>query len=233
MYNFVKMKTRCKIAAAVACAVLVGGCAVNGVRVKTEKFAEETESESIKTETPVISGMKKDFTDEINARLADVISAKTDSFKEAAKKCEKDRNTKAELEINAEVKFNKKNLLSVVLESYEYTSGLNGSSARYAVTLDALGEKQLELCDLFCDDEYKNMLNARLEKLSLSDEYSDIWEKPTVNEAQNGDFYLSDGGLVIYYQPYELSYYSRGFVEFTIPYSDLYGYLKPEYAGLY
>ena len=77
------------------------------------------------------------------------------------------------------------------------------------------------------------MLNARLEKLSLTDEYSDIWEKPVVGEAQNENFYLSNGGLVLYYKPYELSYYSRGFVEFTIPYSELYGYLKPEYAVLY
>ena len=235
MYNIIKKLTvaKVKIISALLAAVLVCSCTVNGVRVRLEKSAEETETEVINTETPVVSGMKKSYTDELNSQFSDIISEKTESFKQTANKTVQDRNGKAELKIEGEVKFNKKNLLSIVLESYEYTSGLNGSSARCAVTTDVSEEKQIMLCDLFCDDEYRDLLNARLEKLSLSEEYSDIWEKPTITEAQNESFYLSDNGLVIYYQPYELSYYSRGFVEFTIPYSDLYGYLKPEYALLY
>ena len=77
------------------------------------------------------------------------------------------------------------------------------------------------------------MLNARLATISLKVEYADIWEQPVIGEEQNECFYLTDDGLVIYYPPYELSYYARGFVEFVIPYSELYGYLKPEYVLLY
>lgn len=214
-------------------ALVMCGCSANGVRVKLEKSETENESEQIITETPIVSGMSKDFLNEINAQLAEVIAEKTESFDEAAKRTQNDRNGKASLEITAEVMYNKKRLLSLVMESHEYTSGFNETQSRYAVTIDAAEEKQLCLSDLFCDDEYKNMLNARLEKLSLSDEYSDIWDKPTIGEEQNESFYLSDKGLIIYYRPYELSYYSRGFVEFTIPYSDLYGYLDPQYAALY
>lgn len=238
MYNIIKRLIRSggKIkytAAALLLVFFMSGCSVNAVRVKLEKYEAENDAEKVKTETPVITGMKKSFTDEINAQMSDIITSKTESFRETAQKTQNDRNAKAELEISTEVKYNKKNLLSYVIEAYEYTSGFNGAASRYAVTIDAAEEKQLQLCDLFCDDEYKDMLNARLEKLSLTDEYSDIWEKPVIGEAQNESFYLSDGGLVLYYKPYELSYYSRGFVEFTIPYSELYGYLKPEYAVLY
>ena len=220
-------------AAALLLVFFVSGCSVNAVRVKLEKNGNENDTEKVKIETPVITGMKKSFTDEINAQMSDIITSKTESFRETAQKTQNDRSCKAELEISTEVKYNKKNLLSFVIEAYEYTSGFNGASSRYAVTIDAAEKKQLQLCDLFCDEEYKDMLNARLEKLSLTDEYSDIWEKPVVGEAQNENFYLSNGGLVLYYKPYELSYYSRGFVEFTIPYSELYGYLKSEYAVLY
>ena len=74
------------------------------------------------------------------------------------------------------------------------------------------------------------MLNSRLEKMSRQAEYSDLWEKPIITDAQNEYFYFNDKGIVIFYPPYELSYYARGFVEFVIPYEDLYGYLKPEYV---
>ena len=64
------------------------------------------------------------------------------------------------------------------------------------------------------------------------DEYSDLWEKPQIKESNQRDFYVTQQGLVIFYQPYDLSYYARGFVEFTIDYADISGYLKEEYRRL-
>ena len=55
----------------------------------------------------------------------------------------------------------------------------------------------------------------------------------TYSDEQNEYFYFTDKGIVIFYPPYELSYYSRGFVDFTIDYEDLYGYIKPEYSRKY
>lgn|GEM_PF-342001 len=208
-------------------------CAPNSVRVNIIKDEREGENEIICVEIPEISGMSEEFTGSINDELKQYAADKIDAFTAEAEKTKDERDGKARLDTVQEVKFNKKNFLSVVGESFEYTSGMTGASSRIALNIDTESEKRLYLCDLFNDDEYVGMLNARLDKISAGEEYADIWERPVIGEEQNECFYLSDKGLVIYYPPYELSYYARGFVEFTVPYSELYGYLKPEYTVLF
>ena len=46
------------------------------------------------------------------------------------------------------------------------------------------------------------------------------------------DFYIQDDDLVIFFQPYDLSYYARGFVEFRLDLEDLSGYMKEEYRRM-
>lgn len=209
------------------------GCALNKIDVDIQTNDSENETEIIHSEIPVIKGMSDEFCKQINAQLQEYTDSKINTFREEAANTAGEREGKAKLNITEEVKFNKKNLLSVVGEYFEYTSGMTGAVSRTAVNIDTESERRIYLCDLFNDEEYVDMLNARLEKISADDKYSDIWEKPVIGEMQNESFYFSDDGLVIYYPPYELSYYARGFVEFTVPYSELYGYLKPEYSVLY
>ncbi|MBQ3471379.1 MAG: DUF3298 domain-containing protein [Clostridia bacterium] len=64
------------------------------------------------------------------------------------------------------------------------------------------------------------------------DEYAELWEKPVIKDTSQTNFYIEDGKLVLYYQPYDLSYYARGFVEFRLPLKELSGYLKEEYRRL-
>ena len=129
--------------------------------------------------------------------------------------------------------FNKNGLYSMISESFEYTEGTYGVSQRRVLNVDVNSSKLLLLKDIFSDEAYIDMLNSKLKKISKEAMYSDLWEMPVIGEEQNEYFYFDDKGLVIFYPPYELSYYARGFVEFIIPYSELYGYLKPEYSVLY
>ena len=64
-------------------------------------------------------------------------------------------------------------------------------------------------------------------KENKPEEYGELWQKPEIKK--NQDFYITDDDLVIYYQPYELSYYARGFIEFPIRLIELKGYLKEDY----
>lgn len=217
----------------VLCAVILCGCTLNRIDVDFKTDSSENETVIIHTEIPVVKGMNEEFCGQINTEYSEYTQSRINSFNENAVNTEGEREGKARLNITQEVKFNKKKLLSIVGECFEYTSGMTGAMSRIAVNIDTESEKRIYLCDLFNDEEYVDMLNARLEKISDSDKYSDIWEKPVIGEAQNENFYFADDGLVIYYPPYELSYYARGFVEFTVPYSELYGYLKPEYSELY
>ena len=65
-----------------------------------------------------------------------------------------------------------------------------------------------------------------------SEEYKDLWAKPEIKQEHQTDFYIQDDDLVIFFQPYDLSYYARGFVEFRLDLEDLSGYMKEEYRRL-
>ncbi len=216
------------------CVFTVCGCSSNKVKLQTENSNYETENEIIYIEIPEFKGLgNKEFDDEISSNYENYSKDLLNSFIKNSEEQAENRAGKSKLEVKQEEKYNKNGLYSLISEIYEYTEGTYGVSRRRILNVDIENSKVLLLEDLFNDDKYIDMLNSKLEKLSEDSMYSDLWEKPVINEEQNEYFYFDDKGLVIFYPPYELSYYARGFVEFTIPYSELYGYLKPEYSVLY
>lgn len=209
-------------------------CNFNKVDVKIEKTSYETQNEIVSVERPVIVGLKStELEEKINTEYENELDEMLNDFLNNSQTDDEERVEKARLEICQEVKYNKNNFLSIVGECVEYTNGINGTGSRKVLNIDTVNGYELKLADLFCDEEYEDMLNERLLKLTEQEIYSDIWETPIIGEEQQEYFYLTEDGLIIFYPPYELSYYARGFVEFKIPYNDLYGYLKPEYAFLY
>ncbi len=194
----------------------------------------ETENEIIYLEIPSFRGLgTKEFNDEINSDYDEFSQELLNSFIDSSNNSAENRKGKSKLEMKNEIKYNKNGLFSAVGEIYKYTQGAYGVSDRRILNVDVTNSKVVFLEDIFIDDEYVELLNSKLEKLSKDATYSDLWDKPYITNKQNECFYFDDKGLVIFYPPYELSYYERGFVEFTIPYSELYGYLKPEYSMLY
>ncbi len=226
MHNIVKS------IASLVFVILVCGCS-DGISVKTEKTDYQCENGSVYAEIPVINGLKdQEFQDGINERINKEIENERNIFLDEASEEGKEKIKESHLEIKSSAEYNKNGLLSLLLQSRKYTSGLDDVFSRYVINLDTNNEKEITLNDIFTDEEYIPMLNKKLEELSGEDIYSDIWETPVIGEKQNEMFYFSPEGLIIYYPPYELSYYSRGYVEFCVPYKELYGYLSPEYSDL-
>ena len=212
----------------------MSGCSLSKVNVKIDEKSYETDEEMISVQIPIISGLSDNaFENELNTQYSERINEMITSFSEDSQKTTNERNGKSVLEIKQNVMYNENGILSLVTECYRYTDGVNGISSRIIKNINTETNTALLLEDLFSDDEYVKMLDERLEKQSEDAKYSDLWEMPKIGGEQNEFFYFTPEGLVIFYPPYELSYYARGFVEFTIPYSDLYGYLKPEYSFLY
>lgn len=229
MYNLIK-----KIILLILCSLTFCGCSSNKVKLQIENSNYETENEIIYIEVPEFKGLgKKEFNDEISGNYENYSKDLLNSFIKDSEERSPNRAGKSKLEVKQEEKYNKNGLYSLISEIYEYTEGAYGVSRRRILNVDIVNSKVLLLEDLFNDDKYIDMLNSKLWKLSEDSMYSDLWEKPVINTEQNEYFYFDNKGLVIFYPPYELSYYARGFVEFTIPYSELYGYLKPEYSVLY
>lgn len=139
---------------------------------------------------------------------------------------------KSVLETTQTVNYNENNFISVTEEAYIYTGGAHGMNIRKTRNIDTLANTEIALSDLFSEEGYEETLNRMINdvKEKHPEEYSELWEQPKVKEEQ--DFYLTEDDLVIYYQPYELSYYARGFVEFPIRLTELKGYMKEEYYRL-
>ena len=214
--------------------IIIAGCAGSkpGVNISEKKY--ETDTSSIEVQTPEFKNfpdsefeekLNTDYENKINSWLKD-FSGKSSENTPSGEKCM--------FRLKQELKFNSGQILSLVGDIYIFTEGIHGSSSRITKNIDTQRSIELHLSDLFDDDSYPTAINREINDIleKNPDEYHDLWEKPVLSSIHQEFFYLSNKGLVIFFPPYELSYYARGFVEFCIPYDELSGYLRPEYRTL-
>ncbi len=175
-----------------------------------------------------------EFQDSFNAQLSERLEAGAAEFDKLARETAGDTSAKYTFDVTQDVKYNKNDFVSFVEERYVYLGGAHGNTMRYPSNIDTPGAKTVTLGDLFEGEGYKDTLNRLIDEQVAEnpEEYKDLWAKPEITPAHQSDFYISDGNLVIFFPPYELSYYARGFVEFELPLDELAGYLKEEYRRL-
>lgn len=203
--------------------------------IKISSREYETDKSAAYAETVQFSGFRNaEFEKMINESIIKDINGALVSFDTMVS--ESDGNirmgNRCMLELKQLVKNNDRDFISVIEEHYVYTGGAHGSTAWYPRNIDTSACKTVLLSDLFKDDSYKGELNRQIDIIleSNKETYSDLWVHPKITSEEN--FYISDGKLVIFYPPYDLSYYARGFVEFPIKLDDIEGYLKDEYKRL-
>ena len=223
-------------AAVLTAAVLCGCAATNAATITIDAIEYETDTATVYVERPEFSFMKNhELMDELNDAYEDEVDSALVAFDTLSQDgAQLNGGNKYVFEIHQDVKYNENDFISVVSDTYQYTGGAHGSSVWSARNIDTLTGAEVLLSDLFEDNNYKTVLDRLIEQevTEHPEDYSDLWEKPQIKESNQRDFYISDDGLVILYQPYDLSYYARGFVEFTIDYDDISGYLKEEYRRL-
>ncbi len=205
---------------------LLSSC--GGIQIGEEKLEEETGEYKMNAVTAVINGLDDEqFQIEINEKIKNYNDTLIASFRE---RITTDDNTVDELKITPMI-YRGKRTISIVNDVYEYNGGSHGIMSRPDITIDTAENRLLELEDLFVDDKWLTFLNSKLAEMveADSEKYSVLWEKPQIMDDQS--FYIDGVNLVIYYPPYELSYYARGFVDFKIPTEQLVGYIKPVYIG--
>ena len=123
-----------------------------------------------------------------------------------------------------------KGYLSIKIDTYSYTGGAHTNQEVSYLNLSMEGEK-LDLMDWIAD---KDALLAIAEDAFRKQKQVD--PMGSLNDAgyefENNQFQLppslgfSDGELVLYYNPYEISSYAEGAIEIKIPSSELKGILK-------
>lgn len=227
-----------RVIAAVLGVMCLSSCAVGGgtgTDIVTKEY--ETDYSSVKAELIELSGLEdKEFEDKFNEDVEESTDSELVAFDTAASEIadELKMGNKCVFQTSWDVKYNENDFLSLVEERYVYMGGAHGETAWLARNVDIAASKEIKLDDLFTDSGYVNTLNRLITEQveENKDEYADLWEKPEIKDSNHTDFYIEDGSLVIFYQPYDLSYYARGFVEFHLPLEELRGYMKEEYARL-
>lgn len=232
MYTFMRRLMVFVLVLGMLCGCMAGGT----TQVQITNSSYKTDLADVSVQGIEVSGAaNKDFCDEINASVASDIDGALVSFDTMVSKSREDlrMGNKCMMEINQEVKYNSPKMLSVIEEHYVYTGGAHGSYMRYPRNFDMLAKKRIYLSDLFSDPGYKETLNRMIrERMEAEPErYSELWAKPEISTSHETDFYFTEGRLVIFFQPYVLSYYAKGYVEFELPLSELSGYLKEEYRN--
>lgn len=218
MHNFIK---------AGACIFAIGmlaGCGGNGVKVDFADKTYEAGTSLVKAAVPVFeSEMSQEFADSINQEYDEKIMSILDTFMAKTQALPEE----SEFLFDSEVKTNNGRLVSVVSEAEVFTGGAHGEKFRISRSFDFENGKEIKLEDIFVDDSWKTIVNERMKELCESgdEEYSELWEEPSVEILNAEDFYIEGDKLVLYYPPYKLSYYRRGFVEFKFKVEELSGYM--------
>lgn len=223
MHNFVK------IAALFLLSLCVLASCSEGVRIESVDKSYSTDTIFADAKIPQISGLSsKSLEESVNEEFEDVICELLEDFSESAKKT----GDSSTFEVTTTEHYNKNGFLSVVAQIDSCAGSTHKSSQRITKNIDTRLSCELSISDLFEGDGYIDMINARLGEAveKNPEQYTGLWEKPKL--AQNQSFYINGSNLVLYYPPYELSYYERGFVEIPLPLSDMSGYLKPAYREL-
>lgn len=126
-----------------------------------------------------------------------------------------------------EVNYNLNNRLSITQRTYQYTGGAHGMTWLKAKTIDLTTGKQLLLADLFKSGaNYVERFNQKIKQEAKKRQWP-LWGFQGIDA--KAEYFLSDVGVVVFFQLYAIAPYSEGIIRITIPFSDLADILNPEY----
>lgn len=188
----------------------------------------KTDTITVTLQIPQITSLgNEEFQTFVNREIEDTCTEFLNKFKNSAKNLSYPSVFTAET-----TKYESDGFLSIVTQLDYYTQKPHNNSFRITKNINTKESVCVDLKDLFEDDSYIDFINQALLKTVSDnpDKYSDLWAKPRLSE--NQEYYIKDGSLVLFFPPYELSYYSRGFVEFSIPLSELSGYMCEDYRKI-
>lgn len=137
-------------------------------------------------------------------------------------------------------------VLSAVFDVSQDIGGIHADSTRTSRSYNADNGSLLTLADIAKNEEQlKTFIKNYVIGLAAGDDYKeggvsilfDDFESTIKDLVDAGaNWYFSDGGLVFYANPYDIAPYSRGVLQFEIPYSALEefideGFMPVEYEG--
>ena len=124
------------------------------------------------------------------------------------------------------VKYNKGNVLSLTTLEYVYTGGAHGSSGMHSYAFNVSNGRVYTLTDIFLPGTNFGERLEGLIKADIAANNKTYYHFEGLND--NQAFYLTEEGLVIYFQPYEIASWADGFIRFIIPYNKISDIINPD-----
>ncbi len=112
--------------------------------------------------------------------------------------------------------------VSYITFAYSYTGGAHGNGAEYAIVMNR-ADGRIVAEDQFFAEGYETALAGLLsdhlaEALPDEESYGYLFVKDI---RPNGNFYLTEKGVVYIYSPYEIGPYSLGTIRVTVPWDEV------------
>lgn len=182
---------------------------VNKIVKNEDNIEIELDIPTVKTENKKVEEIFTTINSDINAFVARITNdAKKDLF-----------HPKYVVKSSFEVPYNKNDLLSLVVNNYEYLGGAHGMTTLIPYNYDLKTGGKLILKDLFVDGyDYKKVCDEfiRGEIAKNKDLYFDQGGYfKGVTDTQ--DFYISQNGITVFFQLYDIAPYAAGLRYFEVP----------------
>jgi hypothetical protein len=122
--------------------------------------------------------------------------------------------------------YNQNCAISLYFDQYEYAGGAHGLTVRYSDTWNLQKSKRIELSELFPHKtNYKeyiiDTINQQIKEeiAGGNNPYFENYSELVNENFKVNNFYLTEDGVAIYFQQYDIAPYATGLPTFIIPYT--------------
>ena len=180
----------------------------------------------------IVNNINKEIEEYINNFIQDIKSQSDKYSKEYNEDLSKSKDDYIKYQYEAysdyKITYNKDNILSIPITTYNFTGGAHGMSYLKSFNYDLITGEILSLKDMFKDNiDYKKIvndyINSEIEKnkdnyFSGKDGFNGI--------SDNQEFYIDNNGIVVYFQLYDIAPYYVGIPKFEFNNREFKKYLK-------
>jgi curved DNA-binding protein CbpA len=191
---------------------------MNDIKITSVTLDKSNKNATIQIQYPKISGLTDEVQNTLNANFKKEAELFASEAEKEASRRDGTIENKYDYSQTYVVTFNREGVLSVVVDQYGYSGGAHGGTFRTGHTFSLKDGKKIELKDLLkAEPNYKQkldkMLKASSKDIAFPESTGGLTEKP--------DFYVSESGLAIFYQQYEIAPYAAGIPTYTFNFSSI------------
>lgn len=220
----------------------------DGLSFATRKITENNKPKmyEVDAEYPEIVGGTNPNITKLNLVAKDVVVKSVANFKKSMQgftaedlKFAKERGISNYTEIGYDVEYADNNLVSIGFSEGVYTGGAHPNHFSYGLTYDLKNGKQLSLADLFKPNSNYLKVISDYSIASLKKELTEMSDEEWIKNGAGPDaenfksWNLTEKGLVINFDPYQVAAYAAGPQMVVIPFDKLNSILKPDGAVSY